>query len=202
MRFIRQHTTIPVPQVYATTPTSITMDFVEGTSLQEAWNGLSDAERAAISTQLRDYLIQMRRLKGSYIGSFDKGPAVDCRLFKIEGGPFATETEFNNFLLSDLLSVCPAAVRSMVHSQMRTDHDIVFTHGDLVASNILVHDGRIVALIDWEHAGFYPEYVDLLKPLRGPDWRVGYYSALLDIFPRRYDAEYLVDQLISRISNH
>lgn len=200
MRFVREHTTIPVPCVHATTRTSITMDFVEGNMLQDVWNDLSDTERATISAQLRDYLNQLRAIKGSYIGGFNKSPAVDSRHFSYEGGPFESEAEWNDFLLEDLLTACPAAVRSMVYSQLRTDHEIVFTHGDLGAMNILVNGGRIVALIDWERAGFYPEYLELIKPLRGPDWKVGYYSALLDIFPRRYDAEYLADQFISRIS--
>lgn len=200
MRFVREHTTIPVPCVYATTRTSITMDFVEGTTLQEAWNSFSDTERATVSAQLRDYLDQLRAIKGSYIGGFGWGPAVDSRHFSFEGGPFASEAEWNDFLLADLRPTCPAAVRSIIYSQLRTDHDIVLTHGDLVAMNILVRDGRIVALLDWERAGFYPEYLELVKPLRGPDWRVGYYSALLDIFPCRYDAEYLADQFISQIS--
>lgn len=200
MRFVRERTTIPVPRLLATTRTSITMEFVEGTTLQKAWNGLSDAERATVSAQLRDYLDQLRAIKGSYIGGLNGGPAIDSRILCVEGGPFDSEAKWNDFLLEDLLVACPAAVRSMVYSQLRTDHDIVLTHGDLSAMNILVRDGCIVALIDWERAGFYPEYFELVKTLRCADWRVGYYSALLDIFPRRYDAEYLVDSFISRIS--
>ncbi|KAK4150229.1 kinase-like domain-containing protein [Chaetomidium leptoderma] len=200
MRFLREHTTIPVPRVHASTHTSITMDFIEGITLQKAWNNLSDAERATVSAQLRDYLNQLRAIKGTCIGAFGGGPAVDSRRFSFEGGPFTTEAEWNDFLLEGLVAKCPPAIRSIVLSQLRTDHDIVLTHGDLAATNILIRDGNIVAIIDWERAGFYPEYLDLLKPLRGPDWRVGYYNALLDIFPRRYDAEYLVDSFIGRIS--
>ena len=85
---------------------------------------------------------------------------------------------------------------------MRTDHDIVLTHGDLVGVKIIVRHGRIASIVDWERAGFYPEYYELIKLLRGPKWRVGYYSALLDIFPRRYEAEYLIDQFIGRVSRH
>ncbi len=49
MRFVREHTTILVLRVHATTPISITMDYIEGTTLNKAWNRLSDAERAEIS---------------------------------------------------------------------------------------------------------------------------------------------------------
>jgi thiamine kinase-like enzyme len=37
----------------------------------------------------------------------------------------------------------------------------VLTHADLNMSNILVHDGKIVAIIDWELAGYYPWWVEI-----------------------------------------
>lgn len=159
------------------------MDFVEDTTLQKTWNGLSDAERATFSAQLRDYLAQLRATKGSYIGGLGGGPAIDSRTLCVEDGPYASEAKWNDFLLEDLLAACPAAMRSIVYSQLRTDHDIVMTHGDLSAMHILVRDGCIVALIYWERAGFYPEYFELVKTVRCADWRVGCYSALLDIPP-------------------
>ncbi|KAI0902920.1 hypothetical protein F4823DRAFT_620566 [Ustulina deusta] len=151
---------------------------------------------------LRLYLLlwiisKLRAIKGSYIGGFGRTPAVDERLSFEEGGPFECEAEWNDFLLEGLIRSCPPILRSMIYSQLRTDYEIVLTHGDMHPSNIIVRDGCIVALIDWENAGFYPEYFELIKLLRGPNWQVGYYYALLDIFPRRYDAEYLVDQFIS-----
>lgn len=36
----------------------------------------------------------------------------------------------------------------------------VLTHGDLNLSNIMVKDGKITAIIDWEHAGFYPWWAE------------------------------------------
>lgn len=80
------------------------------------------------------------------------------------------EAEWNDFLLSDLLTQCPDVVQSIVRSQMRTDHDIVLTRGNLVGVNIIVRDGRIAFVVDWERAGFYPEYYELIKLLRGPTW--------------------------------
>jgi len=36
----------------------------------------------------------------------------------------------------------------------------VLTHGDLHLGNIIVHDGKITAIIDWETAGFLPWWVE------------------------------------------
>ncbi len=37
-------------------------------------------------------------------------------------------------------------------------HDIVFTHGDLWDHNIMVDQGHINGIVDWECAGWLPEY--------------------------------------------
>lgn len=40
------------------------------------------------------------------------------------------------------------------------DHEApyVLTHGDLSTNNIMVQDGRLTGIIDWEHSGFYPDW--------------------------------------------
>jgi aminoglycoside phosphotransferase len=38
----------------------------------------------------------------------------------------------------------------------------VLTHADLNLGNILVHEGKIIAIIDWELAGYYPWWVEIL----------------------------------------
>jgi hypothetical protein len=190
MKFVRENTTIPVPRVHETTPTSITMDYVEGTILKEAWPTLSEPQQATVMSELRDYLAQLRAIKGSYIGGIDKtGPAFEVRFSAESGGPFDTQAEYNSFLLTQLPDSCPTAIRDMISRQMRTDHEIVLTHGDLLAHSILVRQGHVVAVLDWEYAGFYPKYHEFMRVLRCPDWKVGYYNAVLDVFPRRYEAE-------------
>jgi len=40
------------------------------------------------------------------------------------------------------------------------DHDIVMSHGDISPRNILVRGTKVVAILDWEMLGFYPENWD------------------------------------------
>jgi len=42
-------------------------------------------------------------------------------------------------------------------------HGICFTHADLHLGNVLVKDGRLAAIIDWESAGWYPEYWECIR---------------------------------------
>ena len=51
----------------------------------------------------------------------------------------------------------------------------VFTHGDLCPRNILVNESlRITGIVDWEAAGWYPEYweyINMWKPSGDTDWQ-------------------------------
>lgn len=42
-------------------------------------------------------------------------------------------------------------------------HNIVFTHADLNMRNVLVHNGRLSGIVDWENSGWFPEYWDYTK---------------------------------------
>jgi aminoglycoside phosphotransferase (APT) family kinase protein len=180
------------------------MEFIEGETLKQAWeNTLSTKDRALVSRQLRDYINQLRAMKSpdGTICSFCGRPAVDCRRYRNEGGPFANEAAYNDFLVSDLVGA--SNVRDMIRTQMRDDHEIVLSHGDLHGVNIMVRPRvGVVVIIDWELAGFYPEYHDLLKPFHPVARECGYYRELLNIFPQRYDAEFVVDMALTQWSNH
>ena len=42
-------------------------------------------------------------------------------------------------------------------------HAIVFTHRDINPRNILAENGKITGILDWENAGFFPEYREYTK---------------------------------------
>lgn len=43
----------------------------------------------------------------------------------------------------------------------------MFTHGDFKAHNVLVgYDGHLSGLLDWESAGWYPEYWEFTTAMR------------------------------------
>lgn len=196
---------LPVPRVHDAyrTPAGeacIRMDFVDGQSLEAVWPDMAEEVRLDICGQLREILraMQSTESKTGIIGSCSGGIARDCRrMNEYTGGPFADEAGFNTFAL-ELVKTVPTAIRSAFNKQLRTDHRIVFAHGDLSQHNILVKGNKIVGLIDWEYAGWYPEYWDYVKFFeRSPknrDWRE--YSE--HIFPQKYDDQLSVYQGILR----
>ncbi len=163
MQFIKERTKIPVPGATNDGPNAIVMEYVEGRNLQEYWPRMSIENKRRIAEQMRDIIHQLRGLKGDYIGAVNRGPAVDMRRSTSRGGPFDSETDFNSFLFDNMISSTPLLYSQSIQQTMRRDHDLVFSHGDLNLHNIIVKDGDIVALLDWECAGWYPEHWEYIK---------------------------------------
>ena len=46
-------------------------------------------------------------------------------------------------------------------------NEIVFTHGDLDPRNILVEEGHVTGIVDWEQSGWYPGYWEYVKAMWG-----------------------------------
>lgn len=196
---------LPVPRVYESECTSngevrIRMDFVGGQGLDVVWPSMSAEEKLDICHQLRGILRTMRSIDSQtgVIGSCNGGIVRDCRTMdQYTGGPFPDEAAFNTFVL-DLVGTIPTPIRDAFVGKLRTDHRLVFSHGDLSQHNIIVKDNKIMGLIGWEYAGWYPEYWDYVKFFdrysQYRDWR----DLAKDIFPQSYDDELVTYQAILR----
>lgn len=194
---------LPVPALHAVsatqTHTEIVMDFVDGECLEEAWKTMDEAQKRSVAEQLRDIVSTMRLapFNQQSIGTID-GPVRDVRqISDYTGGPFDSERELNDFVL-DLLPGTPPAVRQTLTESLRTDHSIVFTHGDLSPRNIIVQRDRIQGLLDWELAGWYPEYWEYVKffdrSTSCKEWKE--YADI--IFATEYPQELLTCQALAR----
>ncbi|KAM0724062.1 hypothetical protein Q7P37_000242 [Cladosporium fusiforme] len=194
---------LPVPVVHevntSAQQTEILMDFVEGECLEEAWLSMDSEQKRSVAEQIGRIVTTMRQAP-SYqrsIGAFG-GPARDCRqISDYYGGPFANEVEFNTFVL-DLLRGTPSLIRSTLVEALNVNSQIVFTHGDLTPRNIIVKGDRVEALLDWEYAGWYPEYWEYVKffdrPTDCKDWKE--YAEIM--FGTQYPKQLLTFQALAR----
>jgi tRNA A-37 threonylcarbamoyl transferase component Bud32 len=102
-------------------------------------------------------------------------PALVVELTRLHRGVGIDRPRLSEVVAADLLDrwtdavrtegVSPAVdrvVRSLVERDARVE--VSLGHGDLVGSNILLSDGRLV-LVDWEHARSLPIAFDLAKPV-------------------------------------
>lgn len=218
MQFIRDNTTLPVPRVFdawkhGDGTTVILMEWIGGEdvqTLETCWPLLTSRQKTDIASQVRGHLDQIRslvqppHLRG-YIGPPDGSRIYDPRLTDQLCGPFTSEAEFNAFLLSRVerfkqdpdLRLQIEAVRN----KLRTDHRIVFTHGDINKRNILVDgQGRVVGLLDWEMAGWMPEYWEHCKIVYAR-WEDAEWLSYVHLFVDPYDAEMANDDEFIIIHN-
>ncbi|POR34197.1 Uncharacterized protein TPAR_05618 [Tolypocladium paradoxum] len=207
--FIHSHTTIPVPKILNVYEKDgcqyILMEFLDGEKLETVWPNLSPAEKGSICLELREYLRQMREIPppADFIGSVTGGPAVDRRsLGPIKGGPFSCEEDFNKWQLAQMRENTPLLNQEIYSAMHRTDHSIVFSHGDLGFHNILVHNGRITAILDWEYSGWYPEHWDFCKSLQFLAGTDELYLFCKKAFGQQYLREYFMDTWFNREVKH
>ena len=80
-------------------------------------------------------------------------------------------------------------------------HDVLLTHSDIAPRNILVRDGKIVAILDWELSGFYPEYWEYVKALYLPDWEDSWIrERVVDKIMKPYHIEHAVMRNVHEVN--
>ncbi|TFK57710.1 hypothetical protein OE88DRAFT_1651587 [Heliocybe sulcata] len=164
LEFVRAHTSIPVPQVrrVLTGPTRsrFLMEYIKGRPLARLWLCMTLWQRFIVAWTLRSYIRQLRVASAAYERRTVPGPMGDSPQgfftplwmfgdrFK---GPYNTWAEF-----------CDELNRRYGKRGLglfNPTEDLVLTHGDLTARNIVVgEDGRLW-LVDWGMSGFYPPFV-------------------------------------------
>ena len=216
MEFVAKHTTIPVPKVLAVLKaddgitTYLVMNYIPAPTVEEAWPGLSPAEKEEVALELAKHLRQLHRLRPAspaMLSGCNGGPLPHDLLCVVPGhkrvhslgydlekigsslqyhqhgkgvlhhaynGPFYGEAEWVTALWARCFEwnhKVSRAFRKMIERGFR-DHAAQFCHGDLQLKNMLLEripaekresesDSQFrLTLIDWEAAGFYPEFWD------------------------------------------
>ncbi|KAI5464362.1 kinase-like domain-containing protein [Mariannaea sp. PMI_226] len=210
MSFVTANTSIPVPRIYCSfvhkNRAFLVMERIRGSSLAEAWRTLSDADLENIFSQLRRIFQELRALPlppGTGVESCQGGSLRDSRIARSKPrfGPFKTIHGFHLWLREDLKpEEHPTReddedwkrIKEMVAKQDGPWPPPVFTHGDLNPFNILVRGDRIVAIIDWEFAGWYPCYWEYTSAWCGNLTRQAWQDLLtkfLDTYPVELEME-------------
>ncbi|RPA97755.1 kinase-like protein [Choiromyces venosus 120613-1] len=183
---IRSATRIPIPKIYYEWVTTegthrdgsggvrvhhMIMEKVKGEPLYKVWKHLNLQDRGKLVHQFRNYLDQLRGITCLSVCSFDGGPLHDDHGFLFDSGyicqgPISDHQSLWLAMTSDLRrSSSPTIKKALLElrSIMPGCFPAVLTHTDLHQGNILVHDGNISAIIDWEDAGFFPRWMEYVK---------------------------------------
>lgn len=173
LKMVRQYTSVPVPRpidlVFEPGESDgyLLMSRVPGVPFTTYMEMLSDRDYADFVFQMQEYISQIRAIPKTVRPEFAICSTLGqaCRDTRVEHGdaigPFADEAAFSQLLRNP-------------DDPSRRGHSILFTHADLNMRNILVDqvtqpDGakvwKVTGIVDWESAGFYPEYWEYTRAL-------------------------------------
>lgn len=136
----------------------------------------------------------------SNTGNILKGPLYDRSInldYMSEAGPFASVRDFNNWFTFLYRRKTPdphsIPIEPFRH-EIPDECAIKFTHGDLHPTNVIISSQwphRVLALVDWEQSGWFPEYWEARKAQYTADrfekWSTHYLSMILDQYAATWD---------------
>ncbi|OJK03593.1 hypothetical protein ASPACDRAFT_39209 [Aspergillus aculeatus ATCC 16872] len=180
MRVLAQDPKIPAPRVLHEWIDSnrryfILQERMRGETLQDAWPRLFQTQKKAIAAQVGQVRQRLRRLTSPCIQSVGGGacyPPYEWGFRTRAQGPFASDADLRAAIRSYLTGILdrelPDQILDNLMSCMPASGYYVLTHGDLHISNIMVNEaGRLVGIIDWEYAAYYPIWFEYLLVARG-----------------------------------
>ena len=171
------------------------MEKVQGCTLEK----ISDSNVLEIVyNQLREILISMRLKTSTEIAGIDGYACADPLIKLCNQSKYPTETEFNNALYSLLKKPGSEFFARMIVRGLGHEHKFVFTHADLTPRNILVHNGKLEAILDWEFAGFYPEYWEYAKALCTVSFDTHWAENIDNVMPQTYYHEAVIMMIFDK----
>lgn len=206
IEYVRMHTTIPVPRVLDLVPDTdnprrpwlMLTTCMEGTPLvlEEGGNRLlhaSDAQVALFTNTLSSWIQELRTLEsphGQRVCGLSGGPFRSFRISQEAEGPFDNVAQFHAqpfcTVWREYLDSASDDLKRLFAERPTRPYRIHFTHGDILPHNILADKNlRPTALLDWECAGWMPEYWEKAASLRSHFVRMLCWKDIVrDAFPR------------------
>ncbi|KAI1254016.1 hypothetical protein MGN70_004411 [Eutypa lata] len=204
---------VSIPKVFAIYPRThpaghsigyIIMEYIVGKRLDTIWPQLDPPEKNRISDHLRGYFDTLRSLPSpGYFGCIGKRPFEDSMFWTApesnieEGlinGPFDSEEQLNNALVEKHIYNSSLRQKTQFYSRVLPmvlqGHKPVFTHGDFQKKNVVIAENGTPVLIDWETAGWFPEYWEYALSMFAcgaweDDWHA-YVAKILDEYPNEF----------------
>ena len=227
MVFVRAYASIPVPEVYMVFErdgrTHIVMERVDGVALREAVSigpdgspsskGLvTDEQMVDIMKQLKEIIEELQDLgrrfppENAWFGAWPNGPFNNSHfggLIDKPTEPFKSVNEFHAYFLAylneleDIQSTYDGLVQVQAEAQ---EHAPVLCHGDIAPQNLIVKDGRIVAVVDWETFGWYPDFWEEIR-LRSRMMKRATAQAVVEVFGSPQFASYMYNFVLACTSD-
>jgi hypothetical protein len=204
MGIVAKHTSVSVPRVlYAqffdgsgSVKNNIGMTIVPGAPLEKSWKSLNSETKELVCSQTWDLIIKLRaippptHLEGLFQCLADGAPTEDPLIedFDQPPRPLHTDDDLRSRIYERYLHFGGLKYKDELPKMLPQSSTSVFTHSDISPRNIMVdREHRITGILDWEWAGWYPDYWEYAQIMR-PACRLGDWQQWMDrTAPQRWE---------------
>jgi aminoglycoside phosphotransferase len=188
MRLVFKHTAVPVPEVlfksFDTDQGNIQMTCIPGSSLEGKWDELDENAKKDVCYQIWELISKIRdiqpppELKDVFQCAADGSPTRDPLLEDLQSParPLMTDSELRTRIHERYFHFGGRRFESQLPDMLPRSSSSVFTHADIAPRNVMVDEqNRVTGILDWEYAGWYPdywEYAQIMRPAFWVDWSV------------------------------
>jgi len=140
----------------------IVQEFQEGTPGDEAWEAMDHAQRLVFAADLGRLVGQVHSCTGPWFGDVlgtETYPDIRALLHTLVDAQLAQAPQ-------DFTSLGRDGLATEIHGAIETvrlDATPSLTHGDLWRQNIVLREGRIACLLDFEHGRYSDRFLDFGK---------------------------------------
>ncbi|KAH9995465.1 kinase-like protein [Xylariaceae sp. FL0662B] len=190
LRLVRSHTDVPVPELYHAEyhlidnveHGALFMEHIEGSRLDRIWDKLKDDTKTRMCRDIWNIVGKLRQIpkppelthlyQCGTDGSASKDVLLTANTFR--SSTFSDDESLRHVINECYLHCNGGSYREHLPDFLPHSSTSVFTHGDLTPRNILIGKSETIAgIVDWENAGWYPEYweyANIMRPSRDDDW--------------------------------
>lgn len=202
MRLVSQHTSIPISKVldFSIKEDSgrIDMTRIPGTPLNRSWSSLSDETKTRVCRQTWSLLAQLQNIprppecEGLFQCYADGSVSNDPLLEDLDQPPqkhLYADEELRARIYERYLHCGGCRYENQLPDMLPRSSRSVFTHADIAPRNIMVDDDHnITGILDWEAAGWYPDYWEYSQMFRPADEATREWQKWMDLTaPRKWD---------------
>jgi len=208
LELVEKYTEVPAPRGIDTLQYNgfsfLIMTGLPGQKIGARLHTMTDEQVQGVVQDLKNYISQLRQIprSGTAICNSLGGGILDWRIGDSQRKElvFQDETEFSQYLTYDL--PLDEDAQSKIEKAHSVKHEIVFTHADLNLRNILVDEnGKISGIVDWECAGWYPEYWEYTKAHFTVRYTIRWIADVIDrVFFLKYRDELLVEDMLASMA--
>ncbi|TFK53987.1 kinase-like protein [Heliocybe sulcata] len=176
LEYVRRYSSIPVPRVHGVRcvrgEVHIVVERIDGQLLSQVLDdGLLDSDQIqGIVQQLLRYVDQIRSLEGDRreVGSWPFGlPYSGLFRFPPES-PITSLAGLYRYWEDRWEAADEHNGKWPLTGKTDGNESMVLGHGDLAPRNIFVRDAQVVAIVDWETIGWYPDFWEGMMARRYP----------------------------------